>query len=213
MFQNQYYQNPVHPNDHPEPQPMSGYQAQEQLYQNNVAHLPSNNQQHNNQEPRYSGQFDPYFNLKCHGTKAAIELKPSITQGGWHTVMLEGANSIGERKFNWQDKTSVQITKTELLPVIAVLLGIREGFEGKAHGVQKNKGFNIKWQQNQRDNTMNVFVSIFEANKPMKGVPISAYDALMLSHLAISQYINNMPQLTPEALINSLKSIHRHTIA
>lgn len=212
MYHHSNYQNPVYQEQeqYQPSQPMTGYQAQEQLYQNNVAHLPNHNRP---QEPRYSGQFDQFFSLKCHGTKAAIELKPSLTQGGWHTVMLEGASAIGERKFDWQGKTAVQITKTELLPVIAVLIGIRESFEGKSHGIQKNKGFAIKWQQNQRDNTMNVFVSVFEANKPMKGVPISAYDALMLGHLAISQYINNMPQITPDALIDSLKSIHRHAIS
>jgi hypothetical protein len=212
MYQRSHYQNPAYQEQehYQPPQPMTSYQAQEQLYQNDVASLPSNNQ---TQEQRYSGQFDQFFNLKCHGSKAAIELKPSLTQGGWHTVLLEAASAIGERKFNWQDKTAIQVTKTELLPVIAVLLGIRESFEGKSHGTAKNKGFSVKWQQNQRDNTMNVFVSVFEANKPMKGVPISAYDALMLGHLAISQYINNMPQLTPDALIDSLKSIHRHAIA
>ncbi len=209
---NQHYQqtNEYQPKNEFQPHNQgSQHQPQQTTQPNNVCDFPDVNLQNE----RYNGQFPQFFSLKNHGTKAAIEMKPSLTQSGWHTVMLEGANSIGERKFNWQDKTAVQITKTELLPVIAVLLGIRKEFEGKAHGPNKNKGFSIKWQTSRTSDIMNVFITISEAKKPLKGVPISAYDALMLAHLAISQYRNNMPQMSADSVIESLRTIHRHKLA
>lgn len=160
---------------------------------------------------RYSGAFNEFFSLKCHGKKAAIELKPSITRKSqWETIMLEAAISIGPKQFNWSEKTSLQITKTELPHVISVLLGIKESFEGRSHGTSKNKGFILKWQT--KGDTTLLFVSVTEGGKPAMGVPISGMDAMMLGHMACVQYIRNFPGLTSEACIKSLEIMSRHNI-
>lgn len=213
--------------EHQQVYPQSqGFRAQEQLYGNNAPQHPANQQddnqyypnqedhfvaqEHSKKPERYLGRFPEYFSHKCHGTKAAIEMKPSLTRGGWHTVSLEAASSIGVRKFDWKNKTIIQITQSELLPLIAVLLGIRQGYDGKNHGTQSNKGFNFKWQN--QDSNLSLFSSLFEANKKATGVPISAYDAMMLGHQALSQYLLNFPQLTPESVLMSLKQVHRYTV-
>ncbi|WP_282109228.1 hypothetical protein [Shewanella algicola] len=162
-------------------------------------------------KPRYSGAFKEFFSLKCHGKKAAIELKPSITRTSeWETVMLESATSIGPKQFDWSQKSSLQITKTELPHVISVFLGIKEKFEGRSHGPQKNKGFSMSWQTN--GNSTNLFVCVTEAGKPAMAVPISGMDAMMLGHMACLQYIRNFPGMTVDACIKSLEIMSRHNV-
>tara|TARA_R110002050_G_scaffold27724_1_gene71843 strand:- start:12536 stop:13141 length:606 start_codon:yes stop_codon:yes gene_type:complete len=196
--------NSIYSTAHFDEQPVQAYEHTENGYHNHESYQETNN-------PRYSGAFSEFYSLKCHGTKAAIELKPSITRKSqWETVMLEAANATGPKQFNWSDKTSIQITKNELPHVIAVLLGIKEKFEGRSHGPQKNKGFSMIWQTN--GNTTNLFVSLTEGGKPAKGVPISGMDAMMLGHMSCVQYIRNFPGLTSEACIRSLEIMSRHNV-
>ncbi|WP_076414945.1 hypothetical protein [Shewanella sp. UCD-KL12] len=193
-----------------------GFRAQEQLYGNNAPEHYANQeehfvpQEHSQNQSRYSGSFPQYFSHKCHGSKAAIEMKPSQTKRGWHTVSLEAASSVALRKFDWGNKTIVQITKAELLPLIAVLLGIREKYDAKSHGINKDKGYSLQWQN--KNSNLSLFCSLMEAKKKAMAVPVSAYDATMLGHLALSQYVLNYPKLTPESIIMSLKQVHRFPI-
>lgn len=159
---------------------------------------------------RYSGAFKEFASLKCHGSKAAIELKPSISRKGWETILLEGASAIGPKLFNWKNKTSIQITKSELPHVISTLLGIKPFYEAKSHGAEKNKGFSLKWQTQGTSTTL--FVNVFEGGKPAVGVPVSGFEAMMLGHMALVQYLQNFPGLTADACIKSLEIMARHNI-
>ncbi|MCU8005409.1 hypothetical protein [Shewanella sp. SM96] len=159
---------------------------------------------------RYKGAFREFTSLKCHGTKAAIELKPSISRKGWETVMLEGASAIGPKTFNWGNKSSIQITKSELPHVISTLLGIKPLFEMKSHGAEKNKGATLKWQT--QGNVTTLFVNIYEGGKPAIAVPIGGFEAMMLGHMALAQYLQNFPTLTADACIRSLEIMARHNI-
>lgn len=164
-------------------------------------------------KPRYSGAFNTFFSLKCHGKKAAIELKPSLTRSSeWETVMLEAAISVGPKQFNWADKISIQITKTELPHVISTFLGIKQAFEGKSHGVNANKGFSLAWQSRSDNSPMILFVCVTEGGKPAMAVPVAGFDAMMLGHMACVQYIRNFPGLTTDACIKSLEIMSRHNI-
>lgn len=190
QYRYQQYDNPV-PQENPAPPQALQYK------------------QPKNSAPRYFGAFKEFASLKCHGNKAAIELKPSITRNEWETVMLEAATSTGPRKFNWSQKTSLQITKNELPHVISVLLGIKPSYEAQSHGEEKNKGFKLIWQQQQ---STSLFVTVFEGGKPAMGVPVSGFDAMMLGHMALVQYVRNFPGLTTEACIKSLEIMARHNI-
>lgn len=159
---------------------------------------------------RYHGAFAEFFSLKCHGNKAAIELKPSISRKGWETIMLEGAIATGPKQFNWGNKTSIQITKSELPHVISTFLGIKPIYEAKSHGEAKNKGYSLRWQT--QGNSTSLFVNIFEGGKQAMGVPISGFDSMMLGHIALVQYLQNFPGLTADACIKSLEIMARHNI-
>lgn len=165
---------------------------------------------HQQGSERYMGAFKEFTSLKCHGTKAAIELKPSISRKGWETVMLEGASAIGPKSFNWGNKTSIQITKSELPHVISTLLGIKPFYEAKSHGEAKNKGFTLKWQTLNSSTTL--FVNILEGGKPSVAVPVAGFEAMMLGHMALVQYLQNFPGLTADACIKSLEIMARHNI-
>ncbi|AYV11553.1 MULTISPECIES: hypothetical protein [Shewanella] len=212
------YSQPVPPNTF-------GHDYQEHTYepQNTNYHVPQSqlgpigtyqNGHSNAASPvRYCGAFPPFFSLKCHGTKGAIELKPSITRKGqWHTVMLEGALAIpgSNRQFDWRNKLAVQITKSEICSVAAVLLGLRTSFEGNNHGPQKNKGMKITWQENR--GKAGVFVNLMEGGKPAIAVPITGYDSVMLAHMVCSQYVLNFPGLSVASFIETLKLVNHMNV-
>lgn len=159
-------------------------------------------------QAEYESLFGRYFSFKVHGGKAAFELKPSMTRRNWHTVMLEAANSIGSKQFDWQNKTAIQLTKNELPQVCAVLLGILERFEGNAHGPENTKSFKLEWQGEGAN--FRCFISLIEKGKPMKGIPISPFEAMQLGHVACVQYCQNFPTLGINAFINSLKQMAKH---
>jgi hypothetical protein len=200
IYSNPHYNGHIQPSSYPvavKNNPNRGYPQMEQN--------PSIN------NPRYYGAFPEFFSLKCYGTKAAIELKPSLTKTSkWETIMLEAAISTGPKQFNWPEKTAIQITKSELPHVISTFLGIKKKFEGKSHGALKNKSFSMEWQS--KNDAMLLFVCITEGGKPAMAVPISGFDAMMLGHMACVQYIRNFPSMTADACIESLKIMARHNI-
>lgn len=187
--------------------PPQGYQHPEQRQQQQSYPAPQQHQQaqqgSNGIVERYSSVFPEFFSIKAHGKKAAFEIKPAITKANWHTVMLEAANASGVRQFDWGTKSTIQVTRTELLEVVGVLLGIFESTEGKLHGPQKNKAFTLRWQTNGQVSSL--FASIIEGGKNAKGVPIPYFEAIQMGHLAAIQYCANFPSLTVADLIATLK--------
>lgn len=78
-----------------------------------------------------------------YGSKFAIHMAIDKTRGGVHTVRLEGAQSVGQRKYDWNKKISIQITQQELPHVACVLFGWINQCEYKNHGPKKDKGFKL----------------------------------------------------------------------
>lgn len=152
----------------------------------------------------YISKFGRYFNIKVHSSKAALEMKPTLTRSGWSTVMLEATSANGHRRYDWDNKTCIQITRTELPIVAAVFLGIKKQFSAKNHGEQNNKGFELSWQNN---NNLSLFVKVFEANKPLRAIPVSPFEAMQMGHILAVQYVENFPSLTVDAFITSLKQL------
>jgi len=139
-----------------------------------------------------------------YGTKAALHLGLDETRGNTHTVRLEGAQSIGNRKFNWNEKISIQLTQQELPHVACVLFGWVDLCEYNNHGPQKNKGFKLMTQE--QNGKKGLFVNIMEAGKPLCAVPVIAVDLYYLRNLVLGQLMKNSPQLDSSAVILSLKS-------
>lgn len=151
-----------------------------------------------------SGKYREFYSFKVHGSKAALNFVPDETRKQFLTVSLEAAElqDKSTRTYNWKNKSRVQLTRGEFLEVVSVLLGIGADCQCKFdnHGPQggAKKGFQMLHQGNK------VFVSVFEANKPARSVPIPLMEATQIAHMMLSIYVDNYPGLTTDTVLTSL---------
>ena len=148
-----------------------------------------------------NGIYPRYYGIKAHGTKAALYFTPDKTKNGYHTVAIEAAEMLipAEKKYNWKQKTRLQLTRTEILDVIAVMLGLLPGCEfGNHKGSGTVKSFAIKNQGK------SVFVSVMESGRPVKAVPVPIMEAVQIGHMMLTVYIQNYPGLTPDVVLPTL---------
>ena len=169
-------------------------------------------QKSNNSQQHQSGngqQVRKFQNVKSHGSKAAFEIAPDETMKGWHTIRLEGAPTKGDasKAFNWDEKVSIQVTKTELPIVIGVLLGYLPMCEFKNHGGESAKWF---YMENQGKN---FFFKIGQGTpKRMSVCPIPTVEAYLMGTLALTQHVKNFDGLDTSTALASLKTMCAHLV-
>jgi hypothetical protein len=149
------------------------------------------------------------MNIKSHGSKAAFEVAPDETTKQWHTIRLEGAPSKGDgtKAFNWNEKVSIQITKTELPIVIGVLLGFLPMCEFKNHGGDAAKWF---YMENQGKN---FFFKIGQGNpKRMSVCPIPTVEAHLMGIIALTQHTKNFEGLGTGTALDAIKVMCAHLV-
>ncbi len=159
-------------------------------------------QQGSSDEAGGNGLYPRFFGIKAHGTKAAIYFTPDTTKSGYQTVAIEAAEMLipAEKKYNWNQKTRLQLTRSEILDVIAVMLGLSPGCEFGNHKGANNavKSFTMKHQGK------SVFISVSESGRPIKAVPVPVMEAIQIGHMILTVYIQNYPGLSPDVVVPTL---------
>jgi hypothetical protein len=175
----------------PEP-PDDFYQSDDKPQRGNVARFPertSNSAQSEMDLPEQ--QDDSFLSRHIYGGKNAICLNADEKRnGGDKTVRLEAAVSIGERKYDWKDKISIQLSHQEMMGVFSVLMGWIPNFEGKGHGFQNEKSFSFKVQDH---DLYKFYISVNCKDKQSRSVPINALDGARLATFIFGQMIKNEP--------------------
>lgn len=186
----------------------------EPAYSNNNGHLQAQNQWPAPGEPSYrqahtSGQGATNtpvrgMQLKSHGKKHAMQIEASITKQGWFTVAIESAAKLvpddpNNKRFNWDSKTQLQLTRNELPVFIATMLGMLPYFKGANHGDQN------KWLEvfNQNDN---FFMKTGGAGINVHATQVPITEGYLFGCLALSQFVKNFGGMNESA---ALKIIER----
>lgn len=159
----------------------------------------------------YTAPTNRYFSLKVHGTKAAIEIKADTTRSGFKTVRIESAtvsaNSNGKNKrYDWEKKVAIQLTKTDILSFIAAMLLIKARAEFKHYGEKNDKSAMFDFQGGDGSNPR-VFAQITQKSKPQMGIPIPLNDAIQIGHMALNEYTKNFPNVTSDSVIRTLERL------
>jgi len=116
-----------------------------------------------------------------YGGKAALTFELDETTAGVPTVALDGANSVGERKYDWGSKVRIQFTTRELPVVAAVFLGIMPECSFQNHGPANDKGFSIAWQPDRQA----FFVKVWQGKGNLRAVPMPREDAFYVAQIVI----------------------------
>lgn len=180
---------------------------------NNGRPLPQNNMNNSAPpaNPQQSSQGDEpkrYMNIKSHGKSNAIEFAPDNTQKGWDTLRIEAAPKLGgnTKAYDWANKVSVQITKTELPIVVAVLLGFLPSCEFGNHG-DTAKWFSIENQGKA------FYIKVGQASdKRMLPCPVPFVEAHLAGMVALSQYAKNFEGMTTDAALEAIKVMSSHMV-
>lgn len=187
--------------NHSQPPQNNARPPQQQNMRNNAP--PANNQQSaQNDEPKR------YMNIKSHGKSNAIEFAPDNTQKGWDTLRIEAAPKLGgnTKAYDWANKVSVQVTKTELPIVVAVLLGFLPSCEFGNHG-DTAKWFSIENQGK------SFYIKVGQASdKRMLPCPVPYVEAHLAGMVALSQYAKNFEGMSTDAALEAIKVMSSHMV-
>lgn len=109
----------------------------------------------------------------------------------YKTLNIDGA--VGHnRVYNWEhgQKVTIQLTKTELPELAAVLIGAAQKCEFRSHGPNKTKGFSAEHQGK------NVYFRVWDAEKKdgsaNRDVPIFAGDLPAVTSMVLRQLKENL---------------------
>lgn len=141
--------------------------------------------------------------LKSHGSKHAMQIQESTTKGGWFTVAIESAAKLvpddpNNKKFNWDNKTQLQLTRNELPVFIAAMLGMLPYFKGANHGDQN------KWLEviNQNDHFV---MKTGGAGIKLHITPVPITEAYLFGCLALRQFVKNFEGMQESAALTIIE--------
>lgn len=187
----------------------------EPTYHNNNGNLHSQDQWPVPEDPSYpqaykSEQGVPNtpvrgMQLKSHGNKHAMQIEESMTKGGWFTVAIESAAKLvpddpNNKRFNWECKTQLQLTRNELPVFVATMLGMLPFFKGANHGDQN------KWLEviNQNDHFV---MKTGGAGIKMHITQVPITEAYLFGCLALRQFVKNFGGMNESAALNIIERL------
>ena len=139
-----------------------------------------------------------------YGAKAALR----VEEDRWrtddpvrcHTLRLEVAPALGERRYDWEHKIAVQLTARELPGFAAVMLNLLPQLQAQGHGVLNDKWFECRRQAG------SVLVRVGQGRRGC-AVPVGAGDLYELTLLALDALKANAPQADTAQVMAALQSL------
>lgn len=172
----------------PRPQPQGNSRAPAQS-----ASAPSTHDEH---EAPTSSQDetdkDTFLSTHVYGGKASLCFNAATAQNGGHfTVIVDGANAIGERKYDWKNAVKIQLGHKELPLLYGVLVGWRDSIKFDAHGVAHDKTFELIRQDGK------FFAKVMgksNGKAVAPSVPVGPMDAYPIMMVVLTQIIKEAPK-------------------
>lgn len=147
------------------------------------------------QRPQDRASFHVY------GGKAALCFEADLTRNEVHTIALDAATATGPKQYNWGKKVRLQLTRSELPIVTAVLLGVMKRCEFKNHGQDNSKGFSMERQDGGK-----VFIKVFAKEEGVKAVPVEAPDVFFVTSLFLRQLQANTPWMDAAGVVALIRA-------
>jgi len=151
--------------------------------------------------PQEEKSWSP-LTVHVYGNKAALCFEPTMSASKFPTVKIDAAlkSQGGGRSFDWQDKTTLNLTREELVTVTAALLGFVPEAVGQYHGPAKNKGFRVVNQG------QSFFFEVSEGQKGKRGLPVGATDAYYVTNLLLRQLQNASPWMAVTDVVSMIRA-------
>lgn len=189
--------------------PQAEYSGQPASYQQPNFNEQATHPHHNHQgdQQHAVGVSEPkktrsYLQVAAYGTKCAVQCEPVTSLSGWFTVGFEAAKKASanpnDRKYNWRQKLSLQLTQSELPYFIAFAYGLLPSIRFDNHGEAgkwieielQDKWYYLKLGSNQKDS--------------LHAIPVSFADMAMFGAIALRQYSLNF-EISADAALEGIK--------
>ncbi len=145
---------------------------------------------------------EPVTSYYVYGKSAAIEFvcdetrKQQINTISMHAASARGE---GERGYDWDNKTIIQIPRNELLVVMAIMLGMLPRGEFDQTGLHAGKSFTVEHQDEK------LFFMVAERGKPIRAVGLCPEDSYQVATLFLRQLKGNSPWMTTAEIIDLIE--------
>lgn len=148
---------------------------------------------------------DWFLQLNTYGGKYAFQLETSQTKDGWYTVNIESAprenpKDPSNKRYLWNKKTVLQMTKSELPILTAVLLGLLPSARFDNHG----QNFKCLEVINQGKN---FFFKTSGSGLIMHVARVPTVDAFLYGSMALTQYARNFNGLSTESAMDVISRL------
>jgi len=145
-----------------------------------------------------------YLQVTAYGSKCAVQCEPATSQSGWFTVGFEAAKKAStnpnDRKYNWRQKLSLQLTQSELPYFIAFAYGLLPSIRFENHG-DVGKWIEIELQ------AQRYYVKLGSNQKDsLHAIPVGFADLAMFGAIALRQYSLNFG-ISADAALEGIKVI------
>lgn len=203
MNQQQYHnQQPNGRDDGFNQQNGQGYQYTQQV--GHPSQMPVSHQTHGqgHQQPPVAPEQGKkekplwFLQLNTYGKKFGFQFETSETKNGWYTVKIESAerlnpNDPNNKRYNWERKTAIQLTKSELPIFAGVMLGFVDKARFDNHG-DTNKFLEVENQGK------NFFIRTGGTGLGLHVAPIPTVEAFMYGTMALNEYARNFAGLSTD---------------
>lgn len=141
-----------------------------------------------------------WLQINSYGSKCAFQVENSTTKDGWFTINIESAarenpNDQSNKRYLWNQKTVLQMTRSELPIFCAVMLGMLPSARFDLHGSDA-KFFEVENQGK------HLFFKTGGQGKNLHVAPVPITDAFMFGTMALTQYARNFNGLTTDSAMN-----------
>ncbi len=140
--------------------------------------------------------------LKIYGRAAALTVEASTTQAdAFPTLSIEAAAKQpgADRRFDWGAKIALQLTRAELAPFTAAVIGLAPRFTCQYHGPARNKGLELTRQAD------SLYLKLSAAGRVL-GVPIGYADAVALGAFSVARLQAAWPSLDSQTILTLLRT-------
>lgn len=136
--------------------------------------------------------------IKFFRPQVALQFQAVTSASGKHsTINIEMANGEN-RQYDWDDKITIQVTLTELPSVCASFLGLIPGIQHKFHSEQRNKGYEIV--NNGEDRKMSIF-----SPAGRRFFNFTPQESFFISEFCLDALKKNFEDVSKTDLMNLLK--------
>lgn len=156
----------------------------------------------NGHHSRNKNKKEPVTSYYVYGKSAAIEFVCDETRKQQiNTISMQAASARGEgeRGYDWDNKTIIQIPRNELLVVMAIMLDMLPRAEFEQTGLHAGKSYTVEHQDEK------LFFMVAERGKPIRAVGLCPEDSYQVSTLFLRQLKANSPWMTTAEIIDLIE--------